>query len=146
MEGERRASPVYLPSRQPFSWMFARLCMVVEEIMPDGRRREWGPDIVEFDRRDDQFVLVGTTLDEERLPVVSMSVLEKKAASLGITLHSDMVRVNGADVPVRVTYRQYLDQAPKLLITYRLAEGEAPEGRAREVVGWVVRAMDAGYT
>lgn len=122
--------------------MFTRLCSVVSEIMPDARRNEWCHEMTEFRRSDGQYVLIGTTLDGERWPVVIMSVLERTAGGLGVTQRSSWMRVGGLEVPVRVTYSKYLDRPARLLITYRLAADDRHVKQAESVLRWVVCAME----
>lgn len=103
--------------------MFTYLCNLAAEIMPDARRSQIGPDMVEFRRlSDNQFVFLGLSFGYEKKPMVVASVLEDTAARLGVTCESTSMLVKGQAVPVTVRRTQYANGPVKIMITHYAGE------------------------
>lgn len=120
--------------------MLNYLSTLASELMPGAKKSQVGDGMVEHRRSDDQFVLLTTTFDDLKTPVVFASVSEGTAARLDVTAGTSRLRVGDGEVPVRVTSLKYTGRPAKLLITYFVPGGShVPAG---DVLRWVVRAME----
>ena len=102
--------------------MFAYLCVLADQLMPDARKSQTGLDVCFYNRRDGQLLMMAMSFHVPKAPVLLVSVFATGAARIGVFAGTRSLLVNGRSVPVRVTrcVRYAASEPIKLNITFRV--------------------------